>query len=253
MIAVAVLGFFFSDDISQRLQAQLAGFVGEDAAKVVLAGIQATDEKRGVIASAIGIAILLFGATGVFAELQDALNTIWGVRPKESGVKGLIRGRFTSFTMVLGTCFLLLISLIVTAIVAAASNILTSWIPGGEALGHTLEIIASVAVTTLLFAMIFKLLPDVEIRWADVWVGALVTSLLFTAGKFVIGTYIGKAGVGSGYGAAGSIIILITWIYYSAQILFFGAEFTHIYALKRGSHIVPKPAAELLETARGPQ
>ena len=246
VIVLAVLGFFYSDDVSGRLSGELASLIGDDTAKALLTGIQATSQKGGIIASIVGIAVLLFGASGVFGELQDALNTIWGVRPKEQGLKGLLRGRFTAFTMVLGICFLLLISLIVSAIVAAASDILASWLPGGQILGRLLAFVASVAVITFLFAMIFKILPDVEIQWADVWIGAFATSLLFSAGKFVIGTYIGKAGIGSGYGAAGSTIVLITWIYYSAQILFFGAEFTQVYARRHGSQIVPKPTAELV-------
>jgi len=173
VIVLAVLGFFYSDDVSGRLSGELASLIGDDTAKALLTGIQATSQKGGIIASIVGIAVLLFGASGVFGELQDALNTIWGVRPKEQGLKGLLRGRFTAFTMVLGICFLLLISLIVSAIVAAASDILASWLPGGQILGRLLAFVASVAVITFLFAMIFKILPDVEIQWADVWIGAL--------------------------------------------------------------------------------
>ena len=198
------------------------------------------------MATVIGLAVLLFGASGVFTELQDALNTIWEVKPREEGLKGLLKGRFTSFIIVLGICFLLLASLLVSAMVAAMSEQLSAWIPGGEAIAYLLEIFVSLGVITLLFAMIFKILPDVQIEWSDVWVGAIVTAILFSAGKFVIGTYIGKAGIGSGYGAAGSIVILITWIYYSAQILFFGAAFTYVYAHHRGSHFRPKSNAQPL-------
>jgi membrane protein len=239
MIALAVMGFVYSGNVMERLQGQLAMLVGDDTAKMLLTGVQMSGQKGGTIAALIGAGILFFGASGVFTELQDALNVIWGVKPKEEGLKGLIKGRFTSFTMVLGTCFLLLVSLVVTAVVAAMSAQFTTWIPGGEAIGHLLEMSASFLVIALLFAMIFKVLPDAKIRWNDVWIGAVVTALLFTIGKFAIGVYIGKAGIGTAYGAAGSIVILITWVYYSAQILYFGAEFTQVYATTHGSHAVP--------------
>jgi membrane protein len=160
-----------------------------------------------LIAEIIGIAILLTGASGVFAEPQDALNTIWGVKPKEEGLKGVFKVRFTSYTMVLGIAFLLLVSLIISSIVAAMSSGLAAYLPGGAAVAHLLENSASFAVVTLLFAMIFKVLPDVKIRWRDVWVGTAFTALLFTVGKFAIGMYIGKSGIGTAYGAAGSIVV----------------------------------------------
>jgi len=245
IIALAVLGLVYGDNVSSRLQTELSRLVGDQTSMAILAAIQTTGDGGNAATSLIGLAVLFFGASGVFAELQDALNTIWGVRPKKAGLKGLLKGRFTSFTMVLGICFLLLISLIVSAVVGIMSERLSSLV-AGEAFGQVMDLAASLLVVTLLFATIFKFLPDVEIRWSDVWVGAFVTALFFTAGKFVIGTYIGKAGIGSAYGAAGSIIILITWVYYSAQILFFGAEFTQVYARHRGSRIIPKPNAELV-------
>jgi membrane protein len=258
LIAIAALGLVYSGNIVERLQVQLAMLVGDDTAKALLTGVQSKGQAGGVVAGLVGIGILLFGASGVFAELQHALNHIWGVKPKEQGVKGLIKGRFTAFTMVLGICFLLLVSLVISAVVAAVSERFSAWIPGGEAIGHILEMSASFLVITLLFAMIFKSLPDVKIRWGDVWIGAVVTALLFTLGKFAIGTYIGKAAIGSAYGAAGSIVILITWVYYSAQILYFGAEFTEVYVTAHGSRVVPAEDAEFaneeknrLATAQG--
>jgi membrane protein len=244
MIALAAIGFIYSGDITGRLQTQLASLVGDETAKSLLLGIQSKGEKGGVTASLVGIGILLFAASGVFTELQDGLNTVWAVKRKEEGVKGLLRGRFTSFTMVLGTCFLLLISLIVSSVVAAMSESLGAYLPGGSALGHLLENAISFLVVTALFSMIFKILPDMEIRWKDVWIGAAATALLFTIGKFAIGMYIGKMSIGSGYGAAGSIVVLITWIYYSAQILYFGAEFTQVYANAHGTQFVPASNAE---------
>lgn len=251
MIALGAFSLIYTNDIGTRLQRQLAGMVGEQTSTTLLQNIQLTGQKRGIIASVIGVGVLFFGASGVFAELQSALNTIWAVKPKDSGLKGLIRGRFTSFTMVLGICFLLLVSLIISAVVAAMSGVLSSQIPGGATLGRLLEIGSSVIVVTFLFAMIFKLLPDVEIQWRDVWIGAFATSVLFSLGKFAIGEYIGQAGVGTGYGAAGSTIVLITWIYYSAQILLFGAQFTQVYSEHHGSRLIPKPNAELVERDKG--
>jgi len=254
MIALALMGFIYSGDVMERLQAQLAMLIGDDTAKTLLTGVQISGQKGGTIAALIGLGILFFGASGVFTELQDALNVIWGVKPKEEGLKGLIKGRFTSFTMVLGTCFLLLVSLVITAIVASMSERFSAWIPGGEAIGHLLEMSASFLVITVLFGMIFKVLPDAKIRWNDVWIGAVVTAVLFTIGKFAIGVYIGKAGIGTAYGAAGSIVILITWVYYSAQILYFGAEFTQVYATTHGSHVVPtENAVPLTPEARAAQ
>jgi len=246
MIAIGAIGLFYSGNIVERLQTQLGTLIGDETAKTLLTGVQMGGQKGGLTATLIGIGILVFGASGVFTELQDALNVIWSVKPKDDGLKGLIRGRFTSFTMVLGTCFLLLVSLVVGAIVSAMSDTFSSWLPGGAVIGHILELSASFAVVTLMFAMIFKILPDVKIGWNDVWTGAIVTAALFTLGKFAIGMYIGKAGIGSAYGAAGSIVILITWVYYSAQILFFGAEFTQVYAKTHGSHVVPAENAQPL-------
>jgi membrane protein len=250
MLAIGAIGFIYSGNIVERLQVQLATLVGAETARTLLTGVEMQGTQGGIAAGLIGLGVLFFGASGVFAELQDALNTIWGVKPKEDGLKGLIKGRFTAFTMVLGICFLLLISLVVSAVVSAMSERFSAWLPGGAAISHVLEMATSFAVITLLFAMIFKVLPDVKIGWNDVWTGAVVTAVLFTIGKFVIGTYIGKAGIGSAYGAAGSIVILITWVYYSAQILYYGAEFTQVYAKTHGTHVVATENAEPLTTER---
>jgi membrane protein len=246
IIVLAAIGLIYSGNVVERVQTQLGTLIGDETAQTLLTGIQMQGEKGGVIAGMIGLGVLLFGASGVFAELQDALNVIWKVKPKEEGLKGLIKGRFTAFTMVLGICFLLLVSLMISAAVSAMSERFSSWIPGGGAIGHVLELSASFIVIAMLFAMIFKFLPDVKLGWNDVWIGAVVTAALFTIGKFVIGTYIGKAGIGSAYGAAGSIVVLITWVYYSAQILYFGAEFTQVYATTHGSRIEPTENAEPL-------
>src|SRR5581483_5891761 len=181
-------------------------------------------------ATVVGIVTLLLGASGVFGQLQDALNTVWEVEPKPGrGIWGLIKDRFLSLTMVFGTGFLLLVSLVITAAVSAAGGTLRGLGPGLEA----------IAVVTLLFALIYKFLPDAKIAWRDVWVGAVATAVLFVIGKFAIGLYLGHASIGSAYGAAGSFVVVLVWTYYSAQILLFGAELTQVYANRSGSHVEP--------------
>jgi membrane protein len=194
----------------------------------------------GLVATLIGFLTLLFGASGVFGQLQTSLNAIWGVQPKPGrGVLGIVRDRFLSFGFILVVGFLLLVSLFLTALIAFVGHWFSGMAPGMETLAQILNSVLSLAVITLLFAMIFKFLPDAKIAWRDVWIGALITAALFTAGKFALGLYLGKSGVASSYGAAGSLIVLLLWVYYSAQILFFGAEFTQVYANRFGSHVRP--------------
>jgi membrane protein len=191
-----------------------------------------------VIAAVVGTGALLLGASGVFGELQGALNVIWNVPPRpHQTILRLIRDRFLSFTMVLGTGFLLLVSLLVSAALAALNDSLASVSVMSPAALQIVNAITSFAVVTLMFAMIYKLLPDVRIAWNDVWIGATATSVLFTIGKVLIGLYLGKSSIASAYGAAGSLVIMLVWVYYSAQILFLGAEFTQVYAKKYGSHL----------------
>jgi len=169
--------------------------------------------------------------------MQDSMNTIWKAKPPTTnGIVEFLRVRLVSFSMVLGTGFLLLVSLLLSAAIAALGDYLGTFLPGGAAVGHALNATVSLAVVTALFAMIYKILPDTPVAWRDVWLGALVTSFLFTIGKFGIGFYLGKASVASSYGAAGSVVVLLIWVYYSAMILYFGAEFTHVYSMRLGSH-----------------
>ena len=240
LIAVAVAGLVFGQQAAEgQLYSQLAGLIGDSGAKAVQ-GIVANmhqQQGRGVVATVVGLATLLFGATGVFVQLQDSMNTIWKARPPTTnGIVEFLRVRLLSFSMVLGIGFLLLVSLILSAVLAVVGDYLGMFLPGGAALGHALNATVSLVVVTALFAMIYKLLPDTQVAWRDVWVGALLTSFLFTVGKFAIGFYLGKASVASSYGAAGSVVILLLWVYYSALILYFGAEFTHVYSMRRGSH-----------------
>jgi membrane protein len=188
--------------------------------------------------------VLLFGASGVFGELQAALNTVWDVAPKPGrGIWGIVKDRFFSFTLVVGVAFLLLVSLIASAALTWLGQVFERSLPGGALVWQVLNFSISLAVVTALFALIFKTLPDVHIHWRDVWVGAAVTAALFTLGKFLLGLYLGSAGVGSAYGAAGSIIALVIWVYYSAQVLLVGAEFTEVYARRFGSRITPDEQA----------
>ncbi|HEV2847159.1 MAG TPA: YihY/virulence factor BrkB family protein, partial [Thermoanaerobaculia bacterium] len=185
--------------------------------------------------------------------LQTSLNHIWDVKPKPEGIKGMLRARAAAFGMILGVGFLLLVSLVVSAALAALDSYVVGLLPGAEFLLRALGFVVSFAVITVLFAMILRFLPDVKIQWRDVWFGAAVTALLFTIGKFLIGLYLGRSTVASSYGAAGSVIILLLWVYYSAQILFFGAEFTQVYASRYGSMIQPdehaRPVVERKEVA----
>src|SRR5215472_10007217 len=238
LIAVAVAGLVFGERAAQgQLYSQVSGVIGDSGARAletIVANMHV--QGGGVIATIIGLATLLFGATGVFVQLQDSMNTIWKARPPTTnGIIEFFRVRMLSFSMVLGIGFLLLVSLILSAVLAAVGGYLGKFLPGGYAVGQALNATVSLVVITLLFAMIYKLLPDTSVAWRDVWVGALLTSFLFTIGKFAIGFYLGKASVASSYGAAGSVVILLLWVYYSALILYFGAEFTHVYSMRRGS------------------
>jgi membrane protein len=237
IIVIGVAGFVFGWEAAQgQIVGQLQGLLGEEGGKAIQAMIQSASEKKttGVFATLFGLITLLFGASGVFGELQDALNTIWGVKPKPGrGIFGVIRQRFLSFGMVAVIAFLLLVSLAVSAALAAVGTFMEGVLP--TEILHVTNFIVSFAVITVLFAMIYKVLPDATIAWNDVWIGAGVTALLFTIGKFAIGLYLGKSSVASAYGAAGSLVIILVWIYYSAQILFLGAEFTEVYARRYGS------------------
>ena len=241
ILTIAIAGLVFGKDAAQQaMMGQIESLVGPQSAAAIQQMLEiAQKPSSGALASLIAVGTLLLGASGVFAQLQDALNTVWGVEPKTGrGIWGVIKDRFFSFMAVLGTGFLLLVSLVLSAALAAFGKLFLSSLPGQETALHVANFAISFGVITLLFAMMFKLLPDAKIVWHDVWIGAGITSLLFTVGKFLIGMYLGKADVGSAYGAAGSLVILLVWVYYSSQILLFGAEFTSVYANRYGSHIV---------------
>jgi len=193
-----------------------------------------------VVATVVGIAVALFGASGVFGQLQDALNIIWGVKPKPGkSLVSFLRARFLSFAMVAGVCFLLLVSLTASAVITAVGGYLERLLPGGNLLAWTTHLMLDISIVTLLFAMIFKFLPDARLSWRDVRLGAALTTGLFLLGKYALGLYLGSGAPGSAYGAAGSLITMLIWIYYAAQIVLFGAEFTRVYAQERGRGIRP--------------
>lgn len=256
IIVLAIAGQVFDQEVAQqRLINQIVGLVGSGG-ETVGEGIEAildnvSRPEGSLIAIIIGIVTLFLGASGVFGELHGALNTIWEVAPHPSrGILGTIKDRFFSFTMVLGIAFLLLVSLFLSAGLSAMNDFFTGLLPGMVVLMQIVNQIISFGVITILFALIYKVVPDVEIAWRDVWVGAAATALLFTIGKYLIGLYLGNSAVASTYGAAGSLIVILLWIFYSAQILFLGAEFTQVYANRYGSRIVAAEDAIALTEER---
>ncbi|XWK89563.1 MAG: YihY/virulence factor BrkB family protein [Phormidium sp.] len=242
VIVIAIAGLVFGEEAARgEIVTQIQGLVGRSGAEVIETAIQnANQPATGRIASLISIGALLFGAIGVFAQLQDSLNTIWEVQPKPNRpLKGFVQRNLLSFSMVLGIGFLLLVSLLLSATLSAISTYFSHLVPGFDVLWQVINFVVGFGVTTFLFAMIFKFLPNVHITWGDVWIGAIITSLLFSIGRFLLGWYLGNGSFGSTYGAAGSLIIILAWVYYAAQILFFGAEFTQVYARSFGSQIMP--------------
>jgi YihY family inner membrane protein len=241
IIVIAVAGMVFGQEAAQgEIVAQLRGIMGEQGAVAVEGMLKAAREPaKGVVATVVGLAMLLLGATAIFGELQSALDRIWRVpAPKEeSGIWHLLRTRLLSFGLVFGLGFLLVVSLVVSAALAALGKWWGGWFQGWDVLLEILNFAVSFGIFTLLFAMIYKIMPRANISWRDVWTGAAVTALLFTIGKVLIGLYLGKSSLASGFGAAGSLVVLIAWVYYSAQIFLFGAEYTWVYANRHGSRV----------------
>ncbi len=249
LITVAVCGLIFGRAAAEgQLLGELRDLVGEQgggALQTMLAS--ASQPSTGIMATVTGVVILLVGATSLFSELQDSLNLVWEVKPPSSGLLTMIKARFLSFSMVMGTAFLLLVSLVVSAGLAAFGKL---WGDGSpEMVGRLLHFLASFLIVTLLFAMIYKFLPDARIAWRDVWLGSAVTSLLFSIGKVLIGLYLGHSAMASTFGAAGSLAVLLFWFYYSAQIFLFGAELTKAYANRYGSGIIPSAGATRVDTS----
>jgi membrane protein len=239
VIVIAIAGALFGREAAQgQIVAQVSGLVGREGAVAVESLLRSVDEPgKGLVAGLISMGVLLIGATTVFAELQSALDRIWHVpeREKPSGVWAVLRARLLSFGLILGLAFLLMVSLLVSAALAAFGSWFGGLVPGWELMLQSLNVLISLGIVTVLFAMIFKLMPTARIAWRDVWIGAGVTAALFELGKLAIGLYLGKSGVNESFAAAGSLVVLVAWVYYAAQIFLLGAEFTKVYANEHGS------------------
>jgi membrane protein len=251
---IAIAGAIFGRDaVNGQITAQLTDVIGKDGAMVVqglVAG--AAHTGRGLVAGIVSVVVLLVGATTVFAELQSALDRIWHVpeREKPSGVWAVLRARVISFGLILGLAFLLMVSLVVSALTTSLGTWVGGMMPGSAALLYVVNLVISLAFTTVLFAMIYKIMPTAPVAWRDVRVGAIVTAVLFEVGKVFIGLYLGRSGITESFQAAGSLVVLLAWVYYAAQIFLLGAEFTKVYADAHGS----KHAERAMEaTAQTPQ
>jgi len=248
VIVIFIIGFVYKGDTVGHIQRQIQSLIGRDVATTVALAIHnASTFGHGIIATIISFAVLSLGATGVFSELHTAMNKIWKVRRRQSGfIVGVLKDKFVAFTMVLGIAFLLLISMIISAVLSALTAYFSYLLPGADFLWHIADLVVSFGVVTLLFALLFRYVPDEHVTWKDVWIGASATAILFDLGKFLIGFYIGETSIGSMFGAAGSVVVILAWVYYSSQLVFLGAEFTHVYAKHYGSKSIAaeeRPAA----------
>jgi membrane protein len=246
ILLIGAAGLLFGRQaVEGEVVGTLGGLIGPQGAKAIQDMLRSmTLQNHGTAATVIGVVSLALGASGVFGQLKDALDTIWEVQPKPgrgvmAGILGYLRGNLTSVVTLVGTAFLLVASLVVNTAVSALGHWFSRTLPGGEALWHVVNFVLTLAALTIMFGLMFKYVPDVKIKWRDVWVGAVVTAILFTIGEWLIGFYLGRTNVGSAFGAAGSLIVMLVWIYYSAQIFFFGVEYTKAYAARYGSRIVP--------------
>ena len=253
---MSAAGLFFGEQAARgEIFQQIESLIGPKAAVEIQAIIQASSDKpKSALATLIGLGTLIIGASGVFAQLKDALNTIWGVRlRKNAGITSMIKDYVLSFSIVLAIGFLLIISLLFSAALQAMTTYMKGIIPLPSFAAPLAEL-TSFALLTILFALIYKVLPNVEIGWRDVWIGAVFTSIFFAIGKFLIGLYLGTSSVSSSFGAAGALILILIWIYYSTTIFLFGAEFTKVYATEYGCGIVPNRHADVItEEARSEQ
>ena len=257
LLVISIAGLAFGREAAEgRMFGTLAGLLGAETSRLIQAAVTKASQSRsgGVLGTIAGIAILLAGATGVVIELQGAINTVWKVEPKPNrGIWGVVRTRMLSVAMILSLGFLLLVSLVVSAALAALSGWMRSAFGDIAILGWFIDAVVALGVISTMIALIYKILPDAEVAWRDVWVGAIATAVLFMIGKYLIGLYVGKASVGSAFGAAGSMAVLLVWIYYSAQIVLLGAEFTRVYANRMGAKVRPsKQAVPAQVAARRP-
>jgi membrane protein len=246
LLIVGVVGLVLDrQQVATQLATQLEGLMGQAGRELVTSILTTTSPQGSLLATVIGLGTLFIGATAVFGELQATMNLIWEVQPAPTsgvwaGIWAWLRERIFSLAIVFALAFLLLVSLVISAALAGAAALFHG--PEQAVLSHVLEIAVSLLVLTFVFALFYKYVPDAEIGWRDVWLGGLITAVLFTLGKTAIGIYLGRASVGSAYGAAGSMVVLLVWVYYSALIMFFGAEFTHVWATRHGD-VTPQPHA----------
>lgn len=255
LLVISLAGLVFGKAAAEgRIFAELTGLLGNDTASLIQTAVTKVNQSRGgALGGVLRTVALVAGATGVVVELQDALDTIWKLAPRpHRGLRGLLRTRVLSVAMIIALGFLLLVSLAVSAALSAFGGWLHEIIGNAVALGWLLDTLIALAVTAMLVALIFKILPSAKVRWRDVWVGASATALLFLVGKYLVGVYIGKTGVASAFGAAGSLVVLLIWVYYSAQIVLLGAEFTRLYANRFGAKVRPRRESVLAGPAVDP-
>lgn len=257
VVVISIAGLVFGEEaVRGEISREIGRIVGSQAAQFIEAMLEgARKPTASIIATAVGIVTLILGAMGVFGQLQDALNTIWEVRPKPGlTLLQTVKARLTPFVMLIGVSFLLLTSLLATAAIAALGNWMSSVLPLPEFVMQAVNLVIGFGIITVMFAMMFKILPDVEIQWHDVWIGAAVTAFLFLIGQLGLSWYVGKTAAESTYGAAGSLVAVLLWVYWTSQIFFFGAEFTQVYASRFGSRLQPSHnAIPLTEDARAQQ
>lgn len=254
IIAIAIAGVFFGEDaVRGEIVGQIQGLIGKDGASIIQSMLQNTQKPRadGNFSTVFSVVTLVVGASGVFGQLQDALNTIWNVKPKPGkSIVKFFQARFLSFAMVLVIGFLLLVSSLISTILFSLGQFVRHLMPGLGFVSQLLDFSLSFLVVTLLFAAIYKVLPDVKVPWRNLWLGAAVTALFFNFGKYLIGIYLANSNIGSVYGAAGSIVIVLVWVFYSSQILLLGAEFTQVYCNYLGTPIRPSKYAVSIDENR---
>jgi len=248
IIALMIVGLFYKGDSLAYVHAQIASLVGRNAADTLTSAVRSIRASgHGATAGVVGAVMLAVGASTVFAQLQAVLNRIWGVQPKPGRFwHDLIKQRLVSFAMVVGVGFVMLVSLVLSAVLTMITDYFSYLLPGADVFWHSLDAVLSFSVIALLFAAIFKVVPDVHVGWRDVWLGGLVSAALFVIGKTTLAFYLARSGIESAYGAAGSLLVLLAWVYYSSQILFFGAEFTKLHAEENRSRVKPMRGVEAL-------
>jgi membrane protein len=247
VIVIAIIGFVYKGDTVGQIQYQMESLVGPAPSRTIAEAIHnANTFGHGIIATIISVIVLMLGAAGVFSELHTTMNKIWRVPQRHyPAAIALLKDKFASFAMVIGVSFLLLVSMIISAVLSAIIKYFSHVLPIAAPLWNLGDLAISLCVVTLLFAALFRYVPDTRVDWRDVWVGAIATAVLFDLGKFGIGLYLGRSGVGSMFGAAGSLVVILAWVYYTSQLVFLGAEFTYVYAKHHGSRAIENTRDQL--------